>query len=374
MAPATPGRWRGTAARRPRRQHQRPRQPGTDPARRHGTVASRHRPSAAPARPPGYPCSHGPIWADTELLELTGNGKLLSFHRVARPDLPGRPGAPAGLAGAVPQPRGRRVRGRGVHRVAVFGPARRYVQRGRRCPLGMVSDGLGTAHNQSASRKARSLSPGWNRAGVGPGSVSRARTASFAARSASRYWCVTAGLEWPSHKAMTARSVPDSSRCTAVECRRVWGEMCCPRSDGHCCSAVATARSSRSPPPAAGHAGLVATVLLACGGRLVLQAWVTLVAGGYGRAAPGLPAQRGGLAGGRPSAQAEHPGRASASSGLWRSAGRRGQGEDAGRCGKDRGGLLAGEIARRTGRSKRLAGMASTLAVIGSDAGSRVAA
>lgn len=33
--------------------------------------------------PPGYPSSHGPIWAGTELLELTGNGKPLSFHRYA---------------------------------------------------------------------------------------------------------------------------------------------------------------------------------------------------------------------------------------------------------------------------------------------------
>jgi hypothetical protein len=77
----------------------------------------------------------------------------------------------------------------------------------------------GAAHNQRPSRKARSRSPGWNRAGAGLGSVRRRSTASLVARSASRYWCVTAGLEWPSHNAMTVRSVPDCSRCMAVEWR-----------------------------------------------------------------------------------------------------------------------------------------------------------
>jgi hypothetical protein len=32
--------------------------------------------------PPGYPkLAPAPSWAGTELPELTGNGKLLSFHR-----------------------------------------------------------------------------------------------------------------------------------------------------------------------------------------------------------------------------------------------------------------------------------------------------
>ncbi len=32
--------------------------------------------------PPGYPkLAAAPSWAGTELPELTGNGKLLSFHR-----------------------------------------------------------------------------------------------------------------------------------------------------------------------------------------------------------------------------------------------------------------------------------------------------
>lgn len=77
------------------------------------------------------------------------------------------------------------------------------------------------AHNHRCSRKAKRRSGGRNRVGPGFGSVNRWSTASLVARSASRYWWVTAGLECPSHRAMTARSAPDSSRWTAVECRRV---------------------------------------------------------------------------------------------------------------------------------------------------------
>ena len=84
---------------------------------------------------------------------------------------------------------------------------------------------------------------------LGWGSSSRRSTASLAARSASRYWCVVAGLSWPSHKAITARSVPDCRRCIAVECRRVCGVTRWPCRDGQCCAAMATARSSRSRTP-----------------------------------------------------------------------------------------------------------------------------
>lgn len=63
-----------------------------------------------------------------------------------------------------------------------------YVQFGRRSPLVMLMCCLGAEHNQRVSRKASSRSPGWNRPGVGLGSSSRRRTASLAARSASRYW------------------------------------------------------------------------------------------------------------------------------------------------------------------------------------------
>ena len=48
---------------------------------------------------------------------------------------------------------------------------------------------------------------------------------------------------------MTARSVPDSRRWTAVEWRRVWGEMFRPARDGQASSAAATARLSRSRTP-----------------------------------------------------------------------------------------------------------------------------
>jgi hypothetical protein len=63
------------------------------------------------------------------------------------------------------------------------------------------------------------------------------------------YWWVIVGLECPSHKATMARSVPDWSRCMAVECRRVCGVMCRPCRDGQHCSATATARSIRSRTP-----------------------------------------------------------------------------------------------------------------------------
>ena len=57
----------------------------------------------------------------------------------------------------------------------------------RRSALCQGDPGHVAAHNQRPSRNARSRSPGWNRAGTGPGSVSRRSTASLAARSASRY-------------------------------------------------------------------------------------------------------------------------------------------------------------------------------------------
>ncbi len=69
-----------------------------------------------------------------------------------------------------------------------------------------------TAHNHRPSRKARSWSRGRNRAGPGFRSFRRLSVASLVARSASRYWCVTAGLECPSQSAITARSVPASKR------------------------------------------------------------------------------------------------------------------------------------------------------------------
>ena len=134
-------------------------------------------------------------------------------------------------------------------RLHLFGSARGYVQPGWRCARSGVVGVGATAHNQRPCRKARSRSPGWNRGGDWWGSSSRCRTASLAARSASRYWCVAAGLAWPSHKAITARSVPDCSRCMAVECRRVCGVTRWPCSDGQRCAAMATARSSRSRTP-----------------------------------------------------------------------------------------------------------------------------
>jgi hypothetical protein len=51
------------------------------------------------------------------------------------------------------------------------------------------------AHNHRPSRKARSRSRGRNRAGPGFGSFRRLSVASLVARSASRYWWVTVGLE-----------------------------------------------------------------------------------------------------------------------------------------------------------------------------------
>ena len=69
-----------------------------------------------------------------------------------------------------------------------------------------------TAHNHRPSRKARSRSRGRNRAASGFRSFRRLSVASLVARSASRYWCVTAGLECPSQSAITARSVPASKR------------------------------------------------------------------------------------------------------------------------------------------------------------------
>ena len=91
---------------------------------------------------------------------------------------------------------------RRASRLPLLGPVPCYVQSGRGSACGTVITHRLTAHNQRVSRKARSRSPGRNRAGVGLGSVSRRKTASLAARSASRYPCVTAGLECPSHKAM----------------------------------------------------------------------------------------------------------------------------------------------------------------------------
>ena len=45
------------------------------------------------------------------------------------------------------------------------------------------------------------------------------------ARSASTYWWVVAVSSWPSQSAMTVMSTPDCSRCIAVVCLRVWGEI-----------------------------------------------------------------------------------------------------------------------------------------------------
>ena len=53
--------------------------------------------------------------------------------------------------------------------------------------LGMAIASGATAHNHRSCRKARSRSPGWNRVGSGLGSSRCRRTASLAARSASRY-------------------------------------------------------------------------------------------------------------------------------------------------------------------------------------------
>jgi hypothetical protein len=59
--------------------------------------------------------------------------------------------------------------------------------RAGRPSLGMAIASGTTAHNHRSCRKARSRSPGLKRIGAGPGSPRCCRTASFAARSASRY-------------------------------------------------------------------------------------------------------------------------------------------------------------------------------------------
>jgi hypothetical protein len=56
-----------------------------------------------------------------------------------------------------------------------------------RAPVGVAISGRGAAHNHRSWRKARSWSPGLNRVGEGLGSSRCCRTASLAARSASRY-------------------------------------------------------------------------------------------------------------------------------------------------------------------------------------------
>ncbi|MHB1536742.1 MAG: IS3 family transposase [Acidimicrobiales bacterium] len=68
--------------------------------------------------------------------------------------------------------------------------------------------GSGAAHSQSPSRKARSWSGGRNRAGRRCGSLRRLSVASLVARSASKYWWVTAGLEWPSQRAIRPDRCP----------------------------------------------------------------------------------------------------------------------------------------------------------------------
>ena len=57
------------------------------------------------------------------------------------------------------------------------------------------------------------------------GSCSLLSARSFIARSASIYMWVVDGLSWPSHKAITAMSTPDCSKCMAVVCRKVCGEI-----------------------------------------------------------------------------------------------------------------------------------------------------
>jgi putative transposase len=56
-----------------------------------------------------------------------------------------------------------------------------------RATLGVAIASCATAHNHRSCRKARSRSPGLNRVGAGLGSSRCCRTASLAARSASRY-------------------------------------------------------------------------------------------------------------------------------------------------------------------------------------------
>ena len=56
-----------------------------------------------------------------------------------------------------------------------------------RAPLGVAIASGAAAHNHRSCRKARSRSPGLNRVGAGSGSSRCCRTASLAARSASRY-------------------------------------------------------------------------------------------------------------------------------------------------------------------------------------------
>jgi hypothetical protein len=64
-------------------------------------------------------------------------------------------------------------------------------------------------HNQSASRKARSLSSGWNRRKPGPAGATFSSAFSLVFRSASIYACVVSMLSWPSQSAITAMSTPD---------------------------------------------------------------------------------------------------------------------------------------------------------------------
>src|SRR6476469_4704446 len=61
------------------------------------------------------------------------------------------------------------------------------------------------------------------------------------ARSASMYTCVVAGLACPSQRAITVTSTPDWSKCIAVVCRSVCGEMRRLVNDGHALVAVAMA-------------------------------------------------------------------------------------------------------------------------------------
>src|SRR5680860_158928 len=135
-------------------------------------------------------------------------------------------------------------------RAPLLGPAQRYVQYVWRAALLLRVQRRRVHIIQRLSRNARSRSPGRNLLVVaGVGSARRRRVASLVARSASRYWWVVAGSAWPSHKAMTARSVPDCNRCMAVEWRSVCGDTCWPCRDGQCWAATATARSSRSRTP-----------------------------------------------------------------------------------------------------------------------------
>jgi len=98
----------------------------------------------------------------------------------------------AGDAGAVPDLVGRDFTAT-VPGSKLVGDITYSAQRLVMCRWGEVSPSAWviacrvTAHNQRSCRKARSRSPGWNRVVTGLGSPSFCRTASLAARSASRY-------------------------------------------------------------------------------------------------------------------------------------------------------------------------------------------